>query len=216
MGAGRSPVKKLDYRPNHAARTLRSQQSTTIGLIVSDIRNPFFTAVSRAVEDMAHEAGYSVFLCNTDENPEKEAIYLKLMGDENVAGAIYSPTRHAAERFDPSKLNFPTVIVDRDVPSDTADMILIDNVSSGYQLAKHLLENGHRRIFGMFGEASTTGRQRHEGMLKALQEYHLSLTGEVFIQPRIESGFEAAQAALKSAAPLTQFLHQTACSLPER
>src|SRR5438876_887713 len=60
-------VARLQYRPNRIARSLRSQQSSTIGLIVSDIRNPYFTAVSRAVEDTAHEHGYTVFLCNTDE-----------------------------------------------------------------------------------------------------------------------------------------------------
>ncbi len=89
-------VEQLAYRPNLLARSLRSQQTTTIGLIVSDIRNPFFTSISRAVEDTAYEQGYSLFLCNTDENPEKEAIYLNLMRDENVAGVIFSPTRQTA------------------------------------------------------------------------------------------------------------------------
>src|SRR6476619_5565939 len=88
-------VEQLAYRPNRAARTLRSQQSNTIGLIVSDIRNPFFTAISRSVEDTAYEHGYSVLLCNTDEDPEKEELYLRLMEDENVAGIIFSPTRQA-------------------------------------------------------------------------------------------------------------------------
>src|SRR5438477_2728872 len=92
-------VERLGYRPNLVARSLRSQQSNTIGLIVSDIRNPFFTSISRAVEDTAYEQGFSIILCNTDENPEKEAIYLNLMNDENEAGVIYSPTRHAADTF---------------------------------------------------------------------------------------------------------------------
>src|SRR5579884_1508801 len=76
-------VERVGYRPNLVARSLRSQQSNTIGLIVSDIRNPFFTSLSRAVEDTAYEQGYTVFLCNTDENPEKETIYLNLMRDES-------------------------------------------------------------------------------------------------------------------------------------
>src|SRR5260370_27418308 len=88
-------VERLGYRPNLVARSLRSQQSNTLGLIVSDIRNPFFTSISRAVEDTAYEQGLSVFLCNTDENPEKEAIYLHLMRDEGVSGVIFSPTRQA-------------------------------------------------------------------------------------------------------------------------
>src|SRR5579863_916275 len=98
-------VERLGYRPNLVARSLRSQQSTTIGLIVSDIRNPFFTSMSRAVEDTAYEQGYSIMLCNTDENPEKEAIYLNLMQDTGVAGVIISPTRWTATSF--SGPNFP-------------------------------------------------------------------------------------------------------------
>ena len=70
-----STVKALNYRPNRVARRLRSQQSTIIRLIVSDIENPFFQQVSRAVEDAAHEEGYSVILCNNDEDPEKEQRY---------------------------------------------------------------------------------------------------------------------------------------------
>jgi len=82
-------VDQLSYRPNLMARNLRSNQSNTIGLIVSDIRNPFFTAVSRAVEDAAYEHGFNVLLCNTDEHPEKEAMCLNVMRDENVAGIIF-------------------------------------------------------------------------------------------------------------------------------
>src|SRR5436309_1269990 len=92
-------VKDLNYRPNRVARSLRSQKSTVIGLIVSDIQNPFFTSVTRAVEDMASEQNLSVFLCNTDENPQKEAKYLQHMRDENVAGVILSPTLQTSESF---------------------------------------------------------------------------------------------------------------------
>ena len=81
-------IAELNYRPNLIARSLRAQTSTKIGLIVSDIRNPFFTAIARAVEDAAYERGYSINICNTDENPDKEHMYLNLMHDENVAGII--------------------------------------------------------------------------------------------------------------------------------
>ena len=108
-------VERLGYRPNLVARSLRSQQSSTIGLIVSDISNPFFTAISRAVEDTAYQQGFSVLLCNTDENPEKEAIYLNLMRDTAVAGAIMSPTRQTIANFADSNFPFPIVVVDRSI-----------------------------------------------------------------------------------------------------
>ena len=92
-------VRLSGYRPNLSARRLRSQDSQTIGLIVADISNPFFTAVARAVEDAAYQAGLRVILCNTDENPEKEAMYLNLMEEERVTGVIFAPTRVTVERF---------------------------------------------------------------------------------------------------------------------
>jgi len=92
-------VEQLNYRPNLVARSLRAQTTAKIGLVVSDIRNPFFTAISRAVEDSAYEQGYSVLLCNTDENPEKEELYLNLLHDENVAGIIFSPTQQFSKRI---------------------------------------------------------------------------------------------------------------------
>src|SRR6266705_7055970 len=117
-------VERLGYRPNLVARSLRSQHSNMIGLIVSDIRNPFFTSISRAVEDTAYEQGYSIFLCNTDENSEKEAIYLNLMRDESVAGVIFSPTRQTAAQFTAFNLSFPTVILDRSVGNAEVDAVL--------------------------------------------------------------------------------------------
>ncbi len=196
-------VEQLAYRPNLLARGLRSQQTTTIGLIVSDIRNPFFTSISRAVEDTAYEQGYSLFLCNTDENPEKEAIYLNLMRDENVAGVIFSPTRQTAVHFTSFNLSFPTVIVDRSVGDAEIDMVLLDNVDSAFRLTMHLLEQGYRRIAALCGETSTTGRERYSGYEKALSAYGLSPVAEhvKFIQPRSDAGYAAALKLIDASQP---------------
>lgn len=204
-------VNKLDYRPNLIARSLRSQRSNTLGLIVSDIRNPFFTAISRAVEDTAHEQGYSVFLCNTDEDPEKEALYLNLMQDEHVAGLIFSPTRHSAEHFTDLGIHIPTVIIDRQATAPNIDMVLIDNVAAGRELADHLLHNGYRRIAAIFGEASTTGRQRRQGLEQALQAHGLMPDPDLmrFVPPKIEAGRKAARALLDNTAVLPDAIFTT-------
>jgi LacI family fructose operon transcriptional repressor len=183
-------VEELDYQPNLVARSLRSQRSSTVGLIVSDIRNPFFTDVSRAVEDTVHERAYHLFLCNTDENPDKEALYLDQMQAQNVAGIIYSPTRQSANTFTDLDISVPTVIIDRAVRSSDVDMVLIDNVEAAYRLAEHLIENGYRRIAGLFGEASGTGRERRQGYEQALQAHDLAPPkGQVlYIPPKIEAG----------------------------
>lgn len=194
-------VKKLDYRPNLVARSLRSQKSTTIGLLVSDIRNPFFTAISRAVEDTAYSHGYNVLLGNTDEDPAKEALYLNLMQDEHVAGLIFSPTRHSAEHFAMLNIRIPTVVIDRQISDShlgNVDMVMIDNVAAGRDLGWHLLENGYRRIAAILGEASTTGWQREQGLAEAYQAFGLTPEPELtlFVPPRIESGRLATLALL--------------------
>jgi LacI family fructose operon transcriptional repressor len=183
-------VEELDYQPNLVARSLRSKRSHTVGLIVSDIRNPFFTDVSRAVEDTVHKQRYALFLCNADENPDKEALYLEQMQAQNVAGIIYSPTRQAAENYADLDISAPTVIIDRAVRSNDVDMVLIDNVDAAYRLTKHLIENGYRRIGGLFGEASVTGRERRQGYEQALQDCDLaSPEGQaLYVPPRIQAG----------------------------
>jgi LacI family fructose operon transcriptional repressor len=183
-------VEELDYQPNLVARSLRSQRSSTVGLIVSDIRNPFFTDVSRAVEDTVHKQRYALFLCNADENPKKEALYLEQMQAQNVAGIIYSPTRQAADNYPDLDISAPTVIIDRAVRSSDVDMVLIDNVDAAYRLTEHLIENGYRRIAGLFGEASVTGRERRQGYEQALQAHDLAPPDgqAIYIPPKIEAG----------------------------
>jgi LacI family fructose operon transcriptional repressor len=192
-------VSALNYRPNLTARSLRAQKSAKIGLVVSDIRNPFFTAIGRAVEDTAYEQGYSVLMCNTDENPEKETMYLNILHDENVAGVIFSPT----QKFSAAAKNFhssmPFVIIDRTVNTDQADMVLLDNVSAAYDLASHLIENGYRNIAGIFGNASTTGKDRQIGFQNALEKCGLSPAAVQFIEPRIKHGYDVTMELLAQA-----------------
>ena len=145
-------VKELNYRPNRVAQNLRSNSSKIIALVVSDIENPFFQRVSRAVDDAAYEHGYIVLLCNTDENPDKEESCLNLLRDENVAGVILSPTRQTIENFtEISALNMPVVIIDRHANNLEVDNVLIDNVQSAHTITSHLIEHGYQRIGGVFG-----------------------------------------------------------------
>jgi len=191
-------VEQLNYRPNLIARSLRVQKSAKIGLVVSDIRNPFFTAIGRAVEDAAYEQGYSVLMCNTDENPAKEEMYLNLLHDENVAGIIFSPTQQFSAGLKSYQSNIPFVIIDRAVNSKHVDMVLLDNVAAAYELTNHLIENGYRKLAGLFGNASTTGQERNKGFHKALKEYQLKPVAEYFIPPRIKQGYDTTLTMLDS------------------
>lgn len=192
-------VEKLHYRPNLIAQSLRAQRTMIIGLIVADIQNPFFTLVSRAVEDAAYRRGYSIFLCNADEDPVKEAMYLNHMQDQNVAGVLVSPTRETAETFqNAARFAMPLVIIDRRVRGADIDSVLTDNVDAAQKMVTHLLQDGHHRIGAMFGANSTTGRERREGYLQALQAYGLAPAPELelFVEAREDVGYHATMTLL--------------------
>lgn len=194
----RAAATDLGYRQHLLDLEGRPMRSSTIGLIVSDIRNPFFTAVSRAVEDAAHENGYSIFLGNADENPQREAHYLNLLREQGAAGLIFAPTPATAVQLADVELPCPTVIVDQAVEASQVDVVLIDNVAAALRLTIHLLDNGYRRIGGLFGQASATGRLRQQGMAEALDAAGAPLDDSLirFVPPHIETGQEAARALL--------------------
>jgi len=175
-------VRDTGYRPNLSARRLRSQDSATIGLIVADIANPFFTAVARAVEEAAYQAGLRVILCNTDENPEKEAMYLQLMAQERVTGVIFAPTRATAARLAGRAQDFPIVLIDRAAAG--WDAVVLDNAAAAEALVAHLYANGYRRIAGLFGNASTTGIERHAGYEAAMARLGLTPSAR-FLAPSV-------------------------------
>lgn len=196
-------IAQLEYRPNQIARNLRSQQSNTIGLVVSDIRNPFFTAVSRAVEDTAYLHGFSVLLCNSDEDPTKEALYLRLLRDERVAGIILSPTYQTILHINSLNLELPTVLIDRAHKNSDLDAVLLDNVAAAYHLTKHLLDQGFQRIGAVFGGGTTTGIDRQLGYEEALRERGLVSSAEYIkdVQPRVDAGRTATLELLMVAQP---------------
>ena len=188
-------VKSLGYRPDLAARRLRSGRTDTLGLIVSDIRNPFFTEISRAVEDVAYQNRMRVFLCNADEDPDKEAFYLQMMRDENVSGVILSPTLSLLKAFDPQAYPFPLVLVDRCERDVEADAVVLDNFDAGYRLTEHLITQGYRRIVFLYGSLGSTGPQRHQGYLAAMSAAGLAPEAEP-ITPRSERAREVAERLL--------------------
>jgi DNA-binding LacI/PurR family transcriptional regulator len=163
-------------------------------LIISDIQNPFFTSLVRGVEDVAHSSGYALFLCNSDEEPEKEDLYIETMIAEKVAGVIITPAR---ERDNPVyKLldaGVPVVAVDRRILDLAVDTVLVDNESAMKSLTQHLIDKGHRRIGGIFGPLeNTTGRERYEGYVAALQENGIALEEDIVycVAPKESQGYE--------------------------
>ncbi|MFE3836383.1 LacI family DNA-binding transcriptional regulator [Pseudogemmobacter sonorensis] len=192
-------VRATGYRPNLAARRLRSRQTGTVGLILADIRNPFFTAVSRAVEDAAYREGIRVILCNTDEDPEREAMYLGLMAEERVSGVILAPTRRGEERLGlAAPLGFPVVLLDR-AELRGHDAVVLDNARAVGDLVDHLVLQGYRHIGGLFGATSATGAERRAGYLAAMARHGLPAEART-APPSVASGIAAIGGWLDEAA----------------
>ncbi len=179
---------ELGYRPNRIASSLRKQSSRVIGLLVSDIRNPFFVEIARAVEDVANTKNMSVLICNTDENPEKEQVYLETLLDELVAGIILSPTRETAEPFQfLLEGNTPVVAIDRRIVGAKIDCVISDNFQSARLITTHLIENGYTHIGAIMGlQNSMTGRDRLLGFKTTLAEHGIEANPKfaIYSQPR--------------------------------
>ena len=189
-------IAALAYRPNLAARRLRQQRASLIGLIVSDIRSPFFTDLGRAVEDVAYRNGLRLILCNTDEDPAKERAYLELMADEQASGVIISPTLDGLRSLkDGARWPFPLVLVDRALPDTPTDRVLLDNAAAARRLTDHLLDAGYRRIAALAGAKSTTGQDRQSGYADAMRARGLAPL-QSWVPPTVDAGFTAAAALL--------------------
>jgi DNA-binding LacI/PurR family transcriptional regulator len=172
----RQAVAELAYRPNRIARSLRRQQTESIGVVVSDIENPHFTQAVRAIEDTAHAHGFRVLLCNTDETPAKQREYLDVLEAERVLGVILAPAD--PEDFTISRLidlNVPIVAFDRSVRDPRADSVTADNTEAVRIATRHLIGLGHARIGFVGGlEHIQTGADRLAGYRQEIETANLT------------------------------------------
>jgi LacI family transcriptional regulator len=139
-------ARELGYQPNGPARNLRRQEAAVVALIISDVENPFFTAIARGVEDVAHTVGLSVVLCNSDEDAEKERRYVDVAIQERAAGVIVSPTATATSVHALVRRGTPVVAVDRPLPAGESDTVLVDTRAAARQATTHLIDQGYTRV----------------------------------------------------------------------
>jgi LacI family transcriptional regulator len=195
---------ELDYRPNVLARSLRLGQTKTVGLIVPDNSNPFFAEMARTIEDVGYNNGYSVILCNTDGNPEKQESYVRMLATKRVDGVIFVSA--GGSEMDPQYLvdeGIHVVIVDRDVPNVPADIVLVDNEQGGYQATRYLIDLGHRRIACVTGPFELTpSAQRTDGYRRALREAAIDLNQAYVVGGDFQS--QSGEAALARLLALDQ------------
>lgn len=162
----------LNYHPNALARSLRQGKTNTIGLVLPDSANPFFAEISRSIEDEAFKKGYSVFLCNTELDTQRELFYVDVLSKKQVDGIIFVAAGEQADSLDfLLRRRMPVVMIDRDVPNVEVDAVLTDNQLGGFLATRHLLELGHRRIACIAGPSSITpSAERIIGYRRALEE----------------------------------------------
>lgn len=149
-------IRELGYVRNDAARQLRAGRSSSVGLVVLDARNPFFTDMARGAEDAAAEQGVSVLLGDSDEQPEREAAYLDLFEEQRVRGVLVSPLGDIGERLQRLRaLGTPVVLVDRMAEDASLSSVSVDDVAGGRIAVAHLLEQGRRRIAFVGGRSAS-------------------------------------------------------------
>lgn len=163
--AVRRAADELGFVPNRNARRLRTSSSEVITMMIPDIENPFFTAMTRAVEDLARADGYSVMLCNTGDDPAREQEYLRVAVGEPVAGIVIVPSSRTTDLALPLERGVPVVCVDRRAPGGAVDSVVADNVAGAAAGADLLFDAGYRRV------ACITGPERVETSIERLAGY---------------------------------------------
>jgi LacI family transcriptional regulator len=165
-------IEEMWYRPNALARSLRSGETNTIGLILPDSANPYFDEVGRTIEMAAFDAGYSVILCNTENDLEREHIYLDVLTKKQIDGMIFLGF---GEDFDSSKtlldMHIHVVAMDQGHPYLEMDVVTSDNLQGGRLATQHLILLGHKRIGCISGPSKVNlSAQRVTGYIKALEQ----------------------------------------------
>ena len=168
-----SKASELGYFPNQLARGLRLGRSGTIGLIVADIANPFYSVIARYIEDETNRLGYNLIICRSDENEQKETRLLKMLRDRLTDGIIVSSTlRRPNPLKDLKKYDCPVVLIDRNVPGTNLPAVMVNNFKGSYEMTRHLIDQGHKRIAYLSISPShiSTIRERLKGYKAALRD----------------------------------------------
>ncbi len=203
-------MEDLDYRPNSLARGLRSGKTKTIGLVIPDISNQFFAEISRKIEDKGFEYDYSVILCNTDDDKNKEKNYIDVLIAKQIDGILFISTGDYSGNLEKTiDFKIPIVVVDRDISQMNeinADIVLVDNNDGGYKATKYLIDLEHKRIACIAGPSQTTpGAERIAGYQRALAEAHIGFDENLIKQGdyRYASGERAMRDLLNQSQPPT-------------
>ena len=197
-------VEKYHYSPNQVARSLRTQSTNTVGMMVPDI-GEYFSAVIKGIDEVLSERGYSMILMDTNESIAKEQTYAQLLYEKRIDGLILATVSHEAPWLDLYKRGkIPVLFFDND-PNlrDVCNLVLLDNIRAGQMAVEHLYEQGHRNIAVICGNQSeTTAIKRAEGFRSAMLDKQLPID-EALVQSsdyQDDAGYQCMQTLLKNRA----------------
>lgn len=171
-------IRELGYVPSAVARSLKSNTTRTIGMLIPNCTNPYFAEIVRSVEDHCFEAGYTLILCNTDDDPHRQGVYLQVLSEKRIDGMIIISTGQDEDLLRLLKgLPIPTVLLDRDIDEVNCDLVQNAHMQGAQMATQYLVDLGHRRIACLAGpDDLTPSTQRIEGWRKTLA--HNGLTDE--------------------------------------
>jgi DNA-binding LacI/PurR family transcriptional regulator len=174
-------MQELKYQPSVVASALSGKKTFTIGLLIPDLANPFFSEIARSIEDRGHELGFSVVMCSTDNNSEKEAKYISLLKQKSVDGFILASGFKNDEILkEIVKEKIPIALVSLDIPALAVDSVTIDDFMGGYQATSHLIALGHREI-AVIAEDSRSSKERIRGYRHVLEEHRLTFDDSMIL-----------------------------------
>ncbi len=188
-------VSELEYRPNHIARNLRARATSTIGVVIPDIQNPFFTSVVRGIEDALQVEKFTLLLANSDGDPSRERVCLDTLCAEEVAGLVFVPCNAEPRAYEHlARQGVPVVAVDRSPVGLSVDLVGVTNVEGARDAVLHLAALGRRRIALIGGPPSANvAVEREQGYREALDQAGLSYVPALVVRAdfREEGGYQA-------------------------
>ncbi|MFC0904092.1 LacI family DNA-binding transcriptional regulator [Clostridium sp. MT-14] len=197
-------IKKLGYRPNIVARSLKTQRTRTIGIIIPDISNQFYPEIVRGAEDVANIYDYNIMLCNTDLNIEKEMEYLKVLKEKMVDGVLYMSNSLEPNILELIKqLEFPMVLVESTNKKENIPSVTIDNEKAAYDGVAYLIKKGNKKIayIGAGEDTVNASAVRYKGYKRALEENNLKLDRDkiYFTSSKAKNGYKGINEILNKA-----------------
>jgi LacI family transcriptional regulator len=189
-------IKELDYYPNKIAQNFSKGRTGTVGIIIPDISNPFFPELVRGVSDFLFGNNLHVHLLNSDNDPDKEELFLKDLQSMWVDGIIIAPSDSENRNFNLfNQIQSPKVILDREIIGLSTDLVVVNNKKGSFEAVKYLISNGHRSIVFLGGLRFTlTAQKRYSGWMRALTENHIyDKDYEFWGEYSIDSGYRMMQ-----------------------